>query len=401
MMVPQMDDSMLAEIGRQITASAGEQVVAVCLFGSYNQPAYQPEESDINLLLLLDDAADICAVREQFLPVWEKYGSLLRRGPWVAHLSEFCRFAQLNPDLIRNLTENGRFLHGDLPELPPIPSPDPHETMARLATEAITASSALFPGLLEPTIAEARRLELRRLTRQVGQAPIPPGETAVTTFARLRQSLDGKINRLPAARAWHNEKVPLGTTLLLPGAQAIYQQGPYMVIVLASLNPLPLQEFNQERLVQRLQGKCEGVVLTTAVQLSLSLVYDNPLGLVFKSYRHNWGLDPLADLRTSKRQTLRQIALLAATIGMIDFPQAHFTCSDADLPTLIHDFQNKLLNLRLQHELLHRLGYSQGLELPDPLPGRETPPRKRLEAIYRQFAWWADYYTAAMSQATA
>jgi hypothetical protein len=394
-------DAVLAGIGDSAARQLGGQVQSICLFGSYGQPYYQPAESDVNLLLLLEDGADVHAVRDWFRPIWQEHGSWLRRGPWVARLAEFHRFVRLVPGFAEELGRNGRFLHGDLPELPPIPSPDPHEAMARQATEALSASSALFPGLMAPPLAEARRLALRRLTRQLWQAPIPEGETAVATFARMRQILDSKINRLPAARFWHNEKVPVGTTLLLPGAQAIFQQGPYMVIALASLNPWPLQEANQERLIQRLQGKCEGVMLTTAVQLSLSLVYDNPLGLVLKSYRHNWGLDLLANLQTSQRQTMRQIAYLATTIGMIDLPQAHFTGSDADLPTLIHDFQNKLLNLRLQHELLHRLGYSQGLEMPEPLPDREASLQQRLEAIYRQLVWWSSHYTVAMDQAAA
>lgn len=394
-------DEFLAQLDGMVAGPVGEQIVAICLFGSYGQPAYQPRESDVNLLLLLDDGGDICAVRDRFRPLWDRFGSWLRRGPWVARLNEFHRFVQLNPDFAQELAQNGRFLHGELPPLPPTPTPDPHETMARLATEALTASSALLPGLLDPETAQTRRLALRRLARQLWQEPIPEGETAVATFARLRHLLDAKINRLPAARAWHNEKVPTSTTLLLPGAQALYKQGSYFVIVLADFKPAQVQEASLARLTERLAGKCEGVMLATAVQLSLSLVYDNPLGLALRGYQHIWGLNPLAGLQTSKRQIMRQSALAAANISLIDLPQVHFTQTDDDLHTLIHDFQNKLLNLRLQHELLHRLGHLSSYQLPNPLPERETPSRQRLEAIYQQLDWWAAQYKAEMDQTTA
>lgn len=394
-------DEFLAWFGELAARQMDQQIAAVCLFGSYGWPAYQPAESDINLLLLLHDEADLHAVAEWFRPIWQQAGAVLRRGPWVARLSEFGRFARLSPNFAAELTENGRFLHGALPSLPAIPSADPHETIARLATQAMTASSALLPDLLEPGIAQQRHLELRRLARQLCQEPVPEGETAVVTYSRLRPILDAKINRLPAVRHWHNEKVPTDTALLLPGAQALYRQGTSMVIVLASQTPTQLRETNWPRLAGRLAGKCEGVMLTTAVQLNLSLAYDNPLGLVLRSYQHHWGLNPLAELQTSKRQIMRQAALAAATISLIDLPQAHFTQADDALPTLIHDFQNKLLNLRLQHELLHRLGHLSAYQLPDPLPDREAPLRQRLDAIYRQLDWWAAQYSAEMDQAAA
>jgi hypothetical protein len=392
-------DNILEQIGDLATEQLGDQIVAVYQFGSYGQPSYQAGESDVNLLFLLSDEGDIAALREWFLPLWQRYGTWLRRGPWVASLSAFQRYANLHPDFALGLRQNGRFLHGSPLNLPPLPSQDPHESVAHQATQALAASTAVLPGLLEPQTAEARLLDLRRLARQLWGEPVPEGETAVSTFARVRHILDAKINRLPAARAWRSEIVPAETAPFLPGLQSIYKQGPHIVMVLAHLSPDDARQTEWVQMMDRLAEECQGLVLTTAVQLSLSLVYDNPISLIFKSYQHNWGLNPLANLQTSRRQIMRQAAISAATIGLIDLPRAHLTQDDSQLHTIIHDFQNKLLNLRLQHELLNRFGYLSHFTLPDSLPEREAPAAERLTAIYRQLDWWLDLYTTEMLQA--
>jgi hypothetical protein len=394
-------DDFLAGMGDLAAQEMSSQIAAVYLFGSYTQPYYQPAESDINLLFLVDDELELHSLWQWFWPVWQQYGEQLRRGPWVLRLSAFHHFVQLDPAFVVQLEETGRLLYGAPPSLGAVPSPDPHEALARQASQALLASAALLPDLLPPEVASARLGDLRRLVRQMWQEPIPEGETAVATYARLRQILDAKMNRLPAARAWYNETTPKKTTLLLSDMQALYKQGSNMVFVLAQFGPARVHETNWTRLFERLVGKCEGVMVTTAVQLSLSLVYDNPLGLVFKSYRHDWGLNPLAALQTSKRQIMRQAALAAAQTAFIHLPGAHFTQDNDALPLIIHDFQNKLLNLRLEYELLNRFAYISQPDMPDPLPDREVPAEQRLAAIYRQFDWWIARYTAEMLQAEA
>jgi hypothetical protein len=55
-----------------------------------------------------------------------------------------------------------------------------------------------------------------------------------------------------------------------------------------------------------------------------------------------------------------------------------------------------MLNIQLEHELLGRL---QGLERfvpPAPVPGRDTPPRQRLDAIFQHLDWWTEYYVEQM-----
>ncbi len=63
---------------------------------------------------------------------------------------------------------------------------------------------------------------------------------------------------------------------------------------------------------------------------------------------------------------------------------------------LIHDFQNKLLNIQLEHELLVRFGIVQRFTPPEPLPEREAPNHQRIELIFKHFHWWTNFYTDQM-----
>lgn len=71
--------------------------------------------------------------------------------------------------------------------------------------------------------------------------------------------------------------------------------------------------------------------------------------------------------------------------------------SDDTLHKLIHDFQNRMLNIQLENELLFRLGLIPAKFVPpEPLPDREASAKQRLTAIFQHLEWWADFYQAAL-----
>lgn len=391
-------DAQIEALVQQLAAKMGSQLTAVYLFGSYTQPYYQPGESDINLLFVLAEAADMHALRAAFLPLWQAHGGWLRRGPWAGSATALDRFCWLNPGFAHHLARDGRLLHKSAAFAPgPLPALDPHEVYGRLATQAQITSNALLPELLEPDLAVERKTALRRLARQLWRKPIPPEETAVLTYARVQHVLGPKIALLPAARAWNNTTIPAVTAPFLPGLQALYQQGPNIVMVLANLGPQHIRDTNWRQLSDRLADECQGLVVTTAVQLSLSLVYDNPLGLALSNYQHSWGMNPLADLTTSRRQIMRQAASLPASIELTELPAAYLTQDDSHLHTIIHDFQNRLLNIQLEHELLRRFGHTPPFVPPALLPGRDAPPHQRVAATGQHLAWWSEFYLDQMS----
>jgi hypothetical protein len=132
--------------------------------------------------------------------------------------------------------------------------------------------------------------------------------------------------------------------------------------------------------------------VTTSSQLRLLLTYETSADFYLENLIHVWGSDPIADLRPEKWRVYRHLGRLPSNLQLIDLPHAYITASDADIAMLIHDLQNKLLNIRLRSELLCRL---EGTELrtpPDSLPDRQEDQKLGIDAIYSHLEWWAAYY---------
>ncbi len=249
---------------------------------------------------------------------------------------------------------------------------------------------------MKPDKAQERVKLARRLARKLWQAPIAEDETAVTTYARIQQKLGPQIARLPAGKAYTNIDIPSVTAPFLPGLQSLYKEADNIVMVLAHLSPQDIQRTAWEQMTDRLTAECSGLVLTTAAQLCISLVYDTPIDLKTQRFQYNWGINHIAKLQSSKRQMMRQAAIAATFIEIDSLPHALLTQDDQHLHTIIHDFQNKLLNIQLTHELLCRFGDVERFTPPEPLPDRSLPSTERLQGIFNQLRWWSEFYTEQM-----
>jgi len=389
-------------ITRTFPRKLGGQLEAIYLYGSMAQGYHQAGQSDVNLFMVVADGTNIHALRSLFLPIWEKHGSVLRRAPFIAHKSAFARHMQVSPMLAHHLAHEGQQLYGspDLLDqyLPPVA---PHEAYASLASEAMRASAALAPDLLDPETAAAASIKLQRLLQRMRNEPAPEDETAAQRFARLHHFLAPLITKLPVAEQWTRIKAPAATSPLLPGLQTIYKEADKMVLVFARLAPQQIIRTDWQKLSERLAGQCSGLYVTSVDQLSLILTYEDPLDLLLRRYRHNWGPDFLPSLAAAPRSILRHAARLPSHTLVDTLPNAYLTMpadDDESLHKLIHDFQNRMLNIRLEHELLARL---QGLERfvpPTPVPGRDAPPRQRLDAIFQHLDWWTEYYVEQIAK---
>ncbi|MBE2222159.1 MAG: nucleotidyltransferase domain-containing protein [Anaerolineae bacterium] len=376
--------------------SLGSQLKAAYLFGSFVQGYYQPDESDINLLFIVDDDADFFELRNAFLPVWSKVGDTLQRAPLFARVSAFSQYKGLEPRFAHHLHENGRLLLGSSDYVDTLPELDIQEATARLATEALTASGILIPSLMSAEQAAERLRFARRLARKLWQEPIAREETAVTTYARIQKKLGPQIARLPAGQAYTNTDIPSVTAPFLPGLQSLYKESDNIVMVLAHLSAQDILRTDWNLMTERLSEECTGLVLTTAAQLCLSLVYDTPIDLKTRRFQYNWGINHIAKLQSSKRQMMRQAAIAPARINIDSLPNALLTQNDDQFHTIIHDFQNKLLNVQLTHELLVRFGDVERFKPPQPLPDRSRPAVERLQGIFNHVKWWAEFYTEQM-----
>ncbi len=389
-------EQRLNNIVKQLTRRMGTQLEALYVYGSYTQHHYLAGESDINLLAVVNDGASIHALRDTFLPIWEEHRAFLRHAPLIVRQSEFSRHMQLNPMLAYHLANNGRLLMG-LPDLlldlPPI---NQDHAFARLAFEAMQASAALTPELLPSDVAETRLLQLRRLARRIKGDMLTADESPAQMLARIHHFLTPQITKLPTTQKLGNTQMLATNAPLLPGLQAIYKETDNMVFVFGNLPPQQIMKTNWAILVDRLKDQCSGLTITTTAQLSLVVLYETPLALLFKRHQHQWGLQPLANLTASKQHLLRHAARTPSDIQIDFLPNDYLTHDSEQAHRIIHDFQNKLLNVQLEHELLCRMKVTERFTPPSPLPPRTAPHPVRIDAIFNHLGWWADFYANEM-----
>ena len=372
----------------------GEQLQACYLYGSYGQPFYQSVESDVNLLFVLADGSDIHALRTAFMPVWQKYQQILGVVPLFAEQTAFKRHLQLNPLFAAHLAEGGQMLVGNSPVVSPVI--DQKEAVARLAGETIQASSMLAAHILESEEVSLARTLLYRLVRQVRGDLIAEEETAVSLYTLLQTHLQAQVEQLALDSTW-TMALPAEPSPLFHDLQAIYrhQQG-HVLLVFTQLLPETILTADWHTLGSELSVEYSGLQVTTSQQLRLFLQLENPLDVRLRQYQHEWGLDPLANFTYESWRLFRQAARRPSLAQIAHMPQEYLVSSEEEAGTIIHDFQNLLLKVQLEHELLSRFGDITRFTLPGPLPGRETPSPQRIEAILATLSWWADRYTEAM-----
>ncbi|RMG95198.1 MAG: nucleotidyltransferase domain-containing protein [Chloroflexi bacterium] len=398
--IPMTDktDKAIQSLVTHFSRKLGDQLEAVYLFGSHARGYHQPGESDVNLLLVVADGTNIHLLRDLFRPIWQAYGEILRRAPYIAEVTAFRRWLHLNNLLAHHLKNDGRQLLGAPDYLDDLPPLDPHEGFGRLAAEVMVASAALAPDLLAPNVAQERLRLLRRLARRIRGKRLVGDETAVQLFARIQHFLAPQIGRLPAIQAWRKTPLPQHTSPILPGLQAIYKETGNMVLVFNQLTPQQILNTNWQLLAQRLQNQANGLAITTTDQLCLALSYESPLDICLQRYEHNWGTDILSNLHIPTYQLLRHAARIPTDIQIDSLPNAYFTQGEDKLHTIIHDFQNRLLNIQLEHELLCRIHHLDHFTPPEPLPDRKAPPLKRIDAIFQHLHWWAEHYAGDMAE---
>ena len=387
-------------IAQTLMSDLGPELKAVYLFGSQTRDGLATAVSDTNLLLITSPNANVQAVRQSFYPLWQRHSGLLKRAPLVASQNALQRHLRFNPHLALHLLQYGQQLAGSTqPATLFRTRVNPYEVYAHLAYELMEASAALN----EQSALETKQ-HLHRLVRQVTNKPVPMGQTAVAQFNIMQQALTAVLNQLPAAQTWHKAAQTGQTSPTIPGLQAIYNENHKNIFVFNQLTPRQIAQINWQALAQHLPKSDDALHITTVAQFCLMALYDKALDLRFNKYQHKWGINFLSKLTPSSPQILRQAARVPSQILVADLPHSYFTAPDASdetLHKLIHDYQNRMLNIQLENELLFRLGIIPAkFEPPEPLPDRTASPAKRLDAIFQHLDWWADFYQTALQAQT-
>lgn len=396
-------ERIVSAIINTLSRELGPDLENAYLYGSMVLRTYEMGESDINLLLITSNNVDVHQLRAVFYPLWQEYGRQLKRAPLVATRSQLARHFLLNPAFAHHLIEDGQPLintSGLLAELPSPPELAPPDKYAALAHEVMLASTVLASQPWPSDQAAAQRRKLHGLARRIFREPINPQETAVTTFARIQAYLAPKIKALPIEHPW--ESMRTATSPLLPGLQATYTKDlEKILLVFNQLTPEQLQAISWDKLAVRLAKDYKGIYVTSSPQLRLIHQYETPLDLVFRRSKRTWGMDPLADIPATNYYKLRQTARIPSHILIDSLPNAYLTQDETEFGKIIHDFQNKMLNVQLETELLSRMNLIGQTRPLMPLPGREAPPQTRIDAIFNLLNWWAEQLTNAMQQAAA
>lgn len=378
----------------------GERLVALYSFGGISACTYCTSHTGINLLVVISDNTLMQDVREALQQVWQLHGEELGQVPLVAKRASIIRHLKLDPLLAHDLTTSGEKIFGEtLISKPPLP--EPIELLARIAKESLHASAMLAPSMISQQEAAVAINKLRCLSGQYVAEDFSPSDPPAKIFSGVQRYIAYQMRR-------HNSIVldtpqQSGEAPVLEVLLAVYSMDNRLILVLPDL---PAEEIadriiaiDWSTVASRIAGEYRGMQLSTPAQLRLILQLEGAADHVIGTIEHAWGVDLLANLETSRWRVLRDLARLPSDILIDTLPRSLVVCSDNDLPVLVHDLQNKILNVQLRNELFKRMEYSASNLPPDPLPDRGEPSHVRIEAIANHLDWWADYYLREMEAA--
>lgn len=382
-----------------VRESLGNRLGALYLYGSLAEGRYLPQQSDINLLVVVEASVTLREVRNVLRPLWLGEFRDLRISPLVASSPILARHLQLNPVLASHLAEQAQLLAGVemLPTSGPVSGV---ERLARIAYETMLASSALGHTLLSAHAAEKSLFDLRRLARMHSAALGRDDMTAVALMASVQSELSREMLLLDLPQ-YRERSIPR-KPLIIPELQAIYETEDRIVLVLPDLSPERISEVitvtNWVEVARRITGKYEALRVTTAGQLRLILEYETAADYHLHNYVHAWGRDTIGGMSIPDWRVFRQLARLPSELQLATLPQAYIVADEPSLSMLIHDLQNMLLNIQLRSELIGRITGRKLQAPPMALPDRNTPNHDRIAGIWKHLDWWSGYHTSIMER---
>lgn len=299
-------------------------------------------------------------------------------------------YLQANPMLAACWSQTAHLLWGDSTVVGTLPA-DMDGAMAAADAAAQLYELSL---LLAPTLLSAGELAVLR-----GRLGEQPADAALDYLATHCDQLNQQLDQLPAD-LWPSANPVSPADAPLPGLHALYktEQG-RVVLVFDALDGKLLRETDWAALVAGLGSDCTGLQVATVRQLQLVLARETPLDVVFRRYGLDWGGEVVTAVHPHPAHILRQATRLPLHILVERLPQACINATDeTKRHRIIHDYQNKLLNVQLEHEILTRLGHIPRF-VPAPLPERDAPLAERIDAIFNQLHRWVSFYLTQLAAA--
>jgi len=386
-----MDFPQLAPIIKHLEDGLGEALIALYLVGSGAAGHYMPGRSDLNLFLVLEDDTPLEQVQKLFHAQWSVWAKDLKTPPVVACKTAFLRHLQLKPALNMHIQQEAQLLSGQF--IAPYPRYDRLEVLATYCTAALNASPALGVNLPDGEKNQPAYNQLHRLARRLIHQPIPSEATPRQLFIIIQRELKAQLAQIRG-----DKPVPRVATTNL---EAVYHKSTIVVLIIPEMSEQELAALDWSTIAGALKSQNQGIGVTTPWQFRLSLLIDEPIDYALHRYERQWGRDILEDHPISRAQIYRALARDASNLLVNVLPQHYLiTLYNEEKYRVIHDLQNRLLNLHLQAELLHRI-HGFPFSIPSiKVPGRETQVDQRIAALVSRLDYWVTYYIDASEQAT-
>lgn len=372
-------ETLLNSVVTDLQAGLGPQLDAVYLFGGLATGTFQPDESAVDLLLVTADNTPLTDIHAAFHPIWQAHGRILRHAPLLTTTSDFANHMTLAPVLAGHLKRHGRALYGSAQRLQQLPDATRQQINAAHAHRALTLS----PFLFDDTPADATSTAaLRRLARHVTHAPVAPDATAVDLFSHIHAQLSD-IGTPPP-------EMPADTAV--DGLVSIVRKTPRLTIfVFDTLTPERIRTIDWQALAAAQMPANNRPVVTTWGHLQTFVQHETAIDHAFDRCSIQWGLDPFAGVTVPVVNVIRQAGHRPCGLRLDLLPRAYLAADHPD-NALVHDFQNRVLNVHLEHEILCRLGLSERFRPTRPLPDRTAPTPERIAAIFSQLDEWVTFY---------
>ncbi len=379
-------DRLLASIQKEI----GPGLIAAYRVPSAGDGYFLPQRFEDTLLLLFDPASPIHQAREALIAQNLAVVDTLEAPPIVATPASLARHVRLFPLFGHHLATHAELLYGE--RLSPEISAKPHllEQLAFLVAEAIACSAALAPQN-----SEHRWLNrLHRLADHLSGNQNARSASPAELFAQVQVRLRLLFESLPMIG---ERQASIVESRAEPNVQAIYEDEQRLVVIIPPLSGDLLRQIDWTSLSRPMPAHLTALNVATAAQLFFNVQTERPMDFALGCYRRVWGAELLPDLSVSARAVFRQAARKPSALLVDGLLGAYLaTNEDEGVHRVIHDYQNRLLNMRLEHELLSRFFGVSPAEPPEPLPRRDEPLAVRIDAIASHLDWWSDHYLGEM-----
>lgn len=390
----------VSAVRAKLVQGLGDGLRSLYLYGSLSTGIYQAGQSDVNLLAVVQENINLHDLRSLLKPVWQEHAPIIRKAPLISTEKTLNRHLTLNPILAHHLQSSGELLVGqDL-----LPGPveiDPLERISRFVRMAIYASLVVAPSLLSEKKANEVTAKLKSLYRQYYARPVDRKVPPLELLANIQQGLLSELDAYP--QFFFVGQEVLDAPPLLSDLRAIYEMENRLILIFPDLEPEAMSEriksVNWPAVADRVADQYRGLQVATAAELRMMPQFNTSATHYLRAYNHAWGLNPLANIHLSPWRVFQDLGRYPSELLLSTLPHAYISTADVDLAMLVHDLQNKLLNIQLRNELLCRIDQVEVSLPPTAIPGRDKPLSIRIDAIISHLDWWAEYYSSAMYEA--